>query len=302
MQCWHHISSFNNFQQTVFLIQTNLQTAAATIVVAESNVPASKNSESSSVSAGSPALLSLEPETISISDDEDENDEESNNISETETGNHNLFVTDCEINFEAGPYTMTSATLPEVIINDKCDNRASSANEQNTEDNAQFISNDVSHCNEYWDIETLSDSDESIGILQERTPSQNSADCTMPSTSATSTAENIRRKLQSCRKDKITSQQIDETIAKWIPVIKCRLCPRKYKTFTELRKHFSAVHPSDVCYVKCCEGKFRYRYRLEEHVLLHLNPYAFTCEHCNKPLLSRSSLYIHRQICRLEEK
>ncbi|XP_073829198.1 uncharacterized protein [Musca autumnalis] len=90
-----------------------------------------------------------------------------------------------------------------------------------------------------------------------------------------------------------SSREMDEIIAKWRPLLKCEACPIYFSTFTLLKTHFLADHPNEEFYIPCCGRKLKYRYRVEEHALRHINPTALKCQLCGKCYTTRHNLVNH---------
>ncbi|XP_073829187.1 uncharacterized protein isoform X1 [Musca autumnalis] len=88
-------------------------------------------------------------------------------------------------------------------------------------------------------------------------------------------------------------KEMDMIIAKWRPLLKCRSCRKSFPTFTLVKTHFNAEHPNEDFYVECCGRKLRYRYRLEEHAILHMNPKGIKCLLCGKCFTTRYHLNDH---------
>uniref|UniRef100_A0A1I8PDJ8 C2H2-type domain-containing protein n=1 Tax=Stomoxys calcitrans TaxID=35570 RepID=A0A1I8PDJ8_STOCA len=90
-----------------------------------------------------------------------------------------------------------------------------------------------------------------------------------------------------------TIEEFDTFIAKWRPELECLLCHDISPTFSLLQQHFKEHHPSEKCFIECCEKKFNYRYEIEEHVLYHKEPRIYKCEVCYKCFTVKTSLKEH---------
>ncbi|XP_061402136.1 transcription factor grauzone-like, partial [Musca vetustissima] len=275
MECWHHISSFNNFQQTIVLIHSNLHSIAESVVAQNQGLAEEVSAELNLKSVNA-------TETISIAHDDE--------FIEGNAGERKLNVTDCGTTFEADFETNAAATYSSNIpSNESTENVTLDTNEDaiDTDEEEDIVYGDLTG-GDNCDIQSITSSEESNGLLQECTKSQTSNDSASANSSQNhkSTDASFKctsKNARSSRRDKDTSKQINENIAKWIPRIKCRLCPKVCKKFGRIKRHYHTHHPEDEFYVTCCGRKFKYRYRMEDHVLSsHLNPSAFKCSNCDK--------------------
>lgn len=93
-------------------------------------------------------------------------------------------------------------------------------------------------------------------------------------------------------------KEVDETIYSFI-TLSCTLCSATdFKTFTQLRFHYTKEH-STKGYVLCCNVKHFRRYKLFGHIQYHLNPDAYKCTTCGKTCKSRHNLKTHIQMTHL---
>ncbi|XP_053685076.1 zinc finger protein 808-like [Sabethes cyaneus] len=77
----------------------------------------------------------------------------------------------------------------------------------------------------------------------------------------------------------------------------CDLCSAPLKNFIEMRKHFTTVHGEEP-YLMCCDRKLYKKYRMVQHLQLHIDPNAFRCEYCNKRYSSKKVLREHvKEVC-----
>ena len=65
----------------------------------------------------------------------------------------------------------------------------------------------------------------------------------------------------------------DEFIAKHIK-LKCEICEAESATFIELKHHFTKMHKCNG-YIQCCNKRLDRRYKLVDHIKLHLDPNFF---------------------------
>ncbi|XP_073829166.1 zinc finger protein 711-like isoform X3 [Musca autumnalis] len=90
-----------------------------------------------------------------------------------------------------------------------------------------------------------------------------------------------------------TTMGVDEFIAKWKPYLKCEYCPESFPTYTLLKKHCKDQHPDKEFYILCCERKFKYRYSVEGHAIMHMDATAFRCVLCGNCMTSKFTLNGH---------
>ncbi|XP_075158658.1 uncharacterized protein LOC142231884 [Haematobia irritans] len=89
-------------------------------------------------------------------------------------------------------------------------------------------------------------------------------------------------------------QESDERIAKWRPTLPCELCSEVFPSFTTLKEHSRRAHPREEFQITCCDKKFFYRSKFEEHAMLHLDANAYKCDICGKVFATKSNLQIHK--------
>ncbi|XP_013114683.2 transcription factor grauzone [Stomoxys calcitrans] len=94
-------------------------------------------------------------------------------------------------------------------------------------------------------------------------------------------------------KVRLSTHEYDDFLAKNFKII-CDLCHEEVKTFSELRKHFKAMHKKQA-YVLCCNKKFMRRSPLVEHIRWHCQPSEFTCKYCDKVMSNRRTLDLHQR-------
>lgn len=95
-------------------------------------------------------------------------------------------------------------------------------------------------------------------------------------------------------------KNVDDTIYNFIK-LNCTLCPESgFKTFTQLRYHYSKKH-SVKGFVVCCNVKHLRRHKLYEHIQFHMNPDTFKCSTCSKSFNSSHNLATHVKMTHLTE-
>ncbi|XP_073828454.1 uncharacterized protein [Musca autumnalis] len=245
MQCWHHISGFNNFQQTVSLLHANLQTVADNVIARGQLQPNPCTSDNNLDDFPQEIVLKKEiksdPDTITIVD-----------------GHSEATVAQ---NDEGIPFQI--------------DNAIHVAEEFSDEEHGDIFI--VDELNDDFDYSKYSDDP----LLKERSSAAQSSD------------SDDQIDIPASRKNRKSQKEIDAVIAKWRPLLKCESCSKPYTTFTLLKEHFLAEHPNEEFYILCCGRKLKYRFRVEEHAIIHLNPKAFKCQLCGKCFTARFTLLSH---------
>ncbi|XP_037044358.1 transcription factor grauzone-like isoform X2 [Bradysia coprophila] len=75
--------------------------------------------------------------------------------------------------------------------------------------------------------------------------------------------------------------------------MKCEICSDvELDTLKRARKHYRQAHKT-IGYLTCCGKKFKFRYRMLDHIRYHVNPDAHRCEQCGKSFKDRQALKIH---------
>lgn len=95
-------------------------------------------------------------------------------------------------------------------------------------------------------------------------------------------------------------KDVDKAIFDFLP-LNCTLCPASsFKTFTQLRYHYTKEH-SCKGFVMCCNIKHLRRHKLYEHIQYHLDPGTFKCPTCTKTFNSSHNLSTHVKMTHLTE-
>lgn len=95
--------------------------------------------------------------------------------------------------------------------------------------------------------------------------------------------------------------EVDETISNFMK-LNCTLCSTKdFKTFTQLRYHYTKQHGSKG-FVMCCNIKHLRRHKLYEHIQFHMDPNRFLCDVCQKTFNSSHNLKTHVKMTHLPEE
>ncbi|XP_058828723.1 zinc finger protein 62 homolog [Topomyia yanbarensis] len=104
------------------------------------------------------------------------------------------------------------------------------------------------------------------------------------------------RKKRPRASSEMTNSLIDKMVLKHHK-LSCDLCSIPLKDFVEMRKHFVSVHKEEP-YLMCCDKKLYKKYRMVQHLQLHLNPDAFRCEICMRSYSSKKVLREHmKEVC-----
>ncbi|XP_073829162.1 uncharacterized protein isoform X2 [Musca autumnalis] len=289
MQCWHHISRFNNFQQTVLLLHANLHKAAESAIVVRGQEEDAGNSicntESMSDMEISNAELRIkpDPETITLDADmlENQNTEQSN-----------------------------------IKLDEKRDaiDPLGSTTYAEYDENVQFHIKNVMHIDEEFQdeefsVDELSDESENSNNSDDeqleigRPPQSSNGSCdendlhdgSLGDNDGGNTSELPGRsaKGQNRTSNQKDLKESDEFIANWRPILKCKSCPKSFPTLTLLKAHFRANHPTEEFYIMCCERKLQYRFSIEEHATFHINPKELSCKLCGTGFKKYGNLRTH---------
>ncbi|XP_075158446.1 uncharacterized protein LOC142231710 isoform X1 [Haematobia irritans] len=264
MECWRRISVFNNFQQTALLLLDNLlgseDQLTSTVQAPERNTNSLKVDHSS--------------DTISIDGD----DQRFSSNQASSAGRGNLIVTDCEIKFstDIGEYKISESTPcnssgTKYIENDNHHN----GNPYDIDKDIQMGEGDVFIVDEFEQSETNTDEDKT----NYENPTSDSPEIITPNNNQ--------------KKFGYSTENSDIIIAKWKPSLDCYKCHKKFPNFLSVKHHFPKDHPDDQFYIKCCRRKIKFRYRLEEHAIYHMNPGAYDCKLCTQRYTSKGSLEKH---------
>lgn len=266
MTCWHHISGFNNFQQTVLLLQANLSKEAKVI-----NEPNRRKRDQGAA------------DTILIDDDDDEDDDVTeiknieliDQVSESSAngfGSGQLIVTDDSVRFETDVGNMSDTIA---MAEDARFALGEGERKVFSQDEEYTTNGDVFIVDEYED---WANSDNSMELMPQEAGTLDSRSIVISPERPT-----IKKSVK----------EMDAVIAKWMPILDCHVCTKTYTTFTQIKQHFQEDHPGGEFYVMCCERKLKYRFRAEEHAILHMDPNAFKCSLCDKILKSKNCLKSH---------
>lgn len=109
-----------------------------------------------------------------------------------------------------------------------------------------------------------------------------------PSTKGTTSKRRGAKNL--ARQKEVDDQLIRETIN-----LQCNDCNHIPYTFEDLLVHYRAAHKK-VGVLNCCDKQFKRRFKLLEHVRLHINPDEFACTLCKKQFNSKYYLNDHMAI------
>lgn len=75
----------------------------------------------------------------------------------------------------------------------------------------------------------------------------------------------------------------------------CSECNTPFSTFEDLSAHCRGEHKMDKGLVTCCGRKFNTRLKLYDHIMVHLDPKAFTCQICHKKFAGARFLRTHME-------
>ncbi|KAG4070939.1 hypothetical protein HA402_001376 [Bradysia odoriphaga] len=78
--------------------------------------------------------------------------------------------------------------------------------------------------------------------------------------------------------------------------MKCEICSDvELDTLKKARKHYRQVHKTRG-YLICCGMKFKFRYRMLDHIQFHVNPDGHRCEQCGRSFKDKHRLKMHMKI------
>ncbi|XP_061402134.1 transcription factor grauzone-like [Musca vetustissima] len=283
MQCWHHISGFNNFQQTVLLLHANLHTATESVVAGCAQLQftstSCENRDEIEIAANEELeKIKDEPGTIVIPDIDSNQNRQTGEADNT----GQLIVTDHAIVFPANLNPNTAAPPSNANVPSTSNETMpfKIENAMHIDDQYSDQDGDIFIANELIDETENSHSSDDDDLLEIR-DTQDSADSVN------------ELQIPTSRKDRKSQKGIDEIIAKWKPVLQCEYCPKSFATFTLLKSHYCDDHPNNEFFIMCCGRKLKYRYRVEEHAIIHMNPKAFKCQVCGKCFTARFTWMTH---------
>ncbi|XP_061389724.1 zinc finger protein 718-like [Musca vetustissima] len=305
MECWCHISEFYGFQQSVLQAQAILQAQLENDV--KEHLPEVKLEEE---------LLQDRDEAAPIVDNgNDSLKDEKNNVVTDEFENE---YDDCGFG-DDNPFSSDEDEKPLIEHINRINKRKNMANKLNEENT------------EIYDTERVAGKRQ----RKPRGPNKKQKDTTT-STTTNGTKTNRKgrpRKLQHLdnleekpepldpdasanemedetfddgsngdkKSVKDKTKECDEFIAQWKQELECVCCPATVSNFTLLRKHFRQMHPTEKCYVICCQRKFYHRFHIVEHIRLHIDPNAFRCDECGRCSTNSRNLAKHKREMHTEE-
>ncbi|XP_073829579.1 uncharacterized protein [Musca autumnalis] len=305
LECWQHISEFHCFQQSVLQAQAVLQAQLeAEVAEVKQLVPEVKLEEEilqeqvPIVEVVSPPVVELGNENLKDekntfekvgldNQDYDNEDNDANDVGHDD----NPFSTDDDDDDDEKPLIETIKRLK------RNKHFETKPNEENTE---------------------LTQTEEEVADKKPRKP--RGPNKTKAQTETTN--EQSRKTRRKGRPRKITkikikdeqqsddsdtksvkhkTKQCDEFIAQWKQELECVCCTATVSNFTLLRKHFRQMHPSEKCYIVCCQKKFFHRFHIVEHIRLHIDPNAFRCDECGRCSTNSRNLAKHKKEMHTEE-
>ncbi|XP_075155558.1 uncharacterized protein LOC142228920 [Haematobia irritans] len=116
-----------------------------------------------------------------------------------------------------------------------------------------------------------------------------------PNASSSNELDDSRRSV------KEKTKECDAFISQWKQELECVCCSTTVSNFTLLRNHFRFAHPTEKCYVICCQRKFYHRFHIVEHIRLHIDPNAFKCEECGRCSTNSRNLAKHKREMHTEQ-
>lgn len=93
------------------------------------------------------------------------------------------------------------------------------------------------------------------------------------------------------RKKKILED--DALIAEWKKELNCEICNATFPFYSLMRAHYYNEHPTEKCYISCCQRKMSRVSDALEHIRFHLDPHAYRCKICNIIFSAKNTLAKH---------
>ncbi|XP_075155427.1 uncharacterized protein LOC142228795 isoform X1 [Haematobia irritans] len=272
MECWRHIANFNNFHRSILLLQENLNNQIENEDFMEEDDI--KNVSHDIITTGKYELQDCTNSITTVNDNDKQEmlletpTTQSEIPSSSVFGRGQLIITDHEIKFqtELVDEIQSKSSLEDAVL----------ADDMPLDDLEFAYLNDHTN-NTQMEIEN---------------ESQLNAD----SSSQDSQSANETSLLKKLPKTRRSEQEMEETIAKWNSALECYVCQQTFETFALIRTHFTDEHQGTEFYILCCDRKFKYRSRLEEHAGYHMYPDAYQCTTCNKYFGSKWILLHHRLV------
>ncbi|TMW51714.1 hypothetical protein DOY81_003206, partial [Sarcophaga bullata] len=94
--------------------------------------------------------------------------------------------------------------------------------------------------------------------------------------------------------DKENILAYDDLIAEQKSYLECPKCEKHLNNFSMLNEHFQSEHSEESCYIVCCDEPLYDRRSIVEHLQLHENPSAFSCDKCKKKFKNSRGLNSHK--------
>ncbi|XP_075155926.1 uncharacterized protein LOC142229274 isoform X1 [Haematobia irritans] len=91
-----------------------------------------------------------------------------------------------------------------------------------------------------------------------------------------------------------TQEQFYKFMAQWKFRLECDICHQLLSSYSQLEEHFNHCHPSEECYIQCCQRKLQRRYDIVEHVHYHKAPQKLKCTLCFRPFRSVACARDHK--------
>lgn len=296
VKCWNQISSFNNFVQSILLLQSQLEKDEKPIIIIASahkdEIPAlEERSIEPNITSGSnniqPSPIPADILTTNLPELEDNNvivssrntqdegcltvDEEFVSLSEAEiqgTAKENqLLTTEQEIRIKIESNLDTNDREPS---NDgsNCDNQEFADLITIKQEPMEFI-DDETHSQA--DVaETHLSSDDSRDASEDSTEESNPTQIVFSTEEANWKLTKDSSQTSDAQKQN-TPIDADIELTNWKPFLDCHICQDNFDKLPVLQTHFEEKHSNSEAHIKCCGQNFETVRDFEDHKRLHVN-------------------------------
>lgn len=269
-ECWHHISEFHNFQESVLLVQKQYglmsPTAGALIKSEDDAIQASDLFVISEIAHKKYASFddeALSPPQHSSNDMVIKREQE-------ESFDNEMVFPDCP---STSKFSQNPKTKP--LIN----SHKSGKSKLTTTKSPVSAYHKGKSLEITQEIESESEDDEDDDDDEDETTESSSGDelSTLP------TLENSQLR---------SVTEYDEFIAKWRATLVCIVCGKVSASFSLLLQHFLEQHPKEKCHILCCARKFYNQKEIVQHIIHH-QQMGFKCNKCFKIFSKQHRLQLH---------
>uniref|UniRef100_A0A1A9Z5U9 C2H2-type domain-containing protein n=1 Tax=Glossina pallidipes TaxID=7398 RepID=A0A1A9Z5U9_GLOPL len=270
-ECWHHIATFHEFQQTIFKAQLiNEQTKRNIKTKTDTDIGDSEKDIKS---------YNVDEHVVAVSRHISEDEEEKDFVQCGSHGTDYLSGDDDD------------KPLAHFIGHKNKKSRRWSLRLKVRDD--PNLETKSSLCSKQQIKSTINEAKEIVGF-------QNSCSRTKHNLNKTK-SKSLKDPSKVAYNSVEKTRELDAFIAQYRQELECDICNMVLSNFDSLRAHFSSEHKTR-CYVKCCGRKMFRRYVFAEHLRLHINPDLFKCDLCGRASKSKHNLILHKHLVHNESK